>query len=128
MMAENHQRHWAYMTKIVLIPAFATLLLLAACGAPEPAGPAPGNVKIGKPYVIGGKTYYPEYDSTYDKIGVASWYGPGFHGSRTANGEVFDTHDLTAAHPTLPMPSLVPGDQSRQWPQPDSAHQRSWSV
>ncbi len=40
-------------------------------------------------------------------MGEASWYGPGFHGKSTANGERFDENDLTAAHPTLPMPSLV---------------------
>jgi rare lipoprotein A len=37
------------------------------------------------------------------QVGVASWYGPGFHGNRTANGEVFDQYELTAAHPTLPL-------------------------
>lgn len=79
------------------------LSLLAAC---QSAPPPPG-VKIGKPYNVNGTTYYPEYDATYDETGLASWYGPGFHGNRTANGEKFDTHDLTAAHPTLPMPSLV---------------------
>jgi len=79
------------------------LLVLAACGQQ----PAPPGMKIGKPYVIDGKTYYPSYDSTYDKIGMASWYGPGFHGKYTANGERFDQNALTAAHPTLPMPSIV---------------------
>jgi rare lipoprotein A len=79
------------------------LISLAACQQP----PAPGGVKVGKPYVIDGKTYYPSYDPSYDKIGEASWYGPGFHGKYTANGETFDQNDLTAAHPTLPMPSLV---------------------
>jgi len=81
----------------------AAMLLLTACAEQ----PAPPGVKIGKPYVIAGKTYYPSYDPTYDKTGVASWYGPGFHGNRTANGEKYDKYDLTAAHPTLPMPSLV---------------------
>lgn len=76
---------------------------LSACSSQPP----PPGVKIGKPYVIDGKTYYPEYDATYDKIGDASWYGPGFHGKYTANGEIFNQNDLTAAHPTLPMPSLV---------------------
>ncbi len=80
------------------------LSILAAC---QPQAPAPKGVKIGKPYVIDGKTYYPSYDPTYDRIGQASWYGPGFHGKYTANGERFDQNDLTAAHPTLPMPSLV---------------------
>ena len=79
------------------------LVGLAACQSP----PAPTGVKIGKPYFIGGKLYVPAYEPSYDETGVASWYGPGFHGKSTANGETFDTHDLTAAHPTLPMPSLV---------------------
>jgi rare lipoprotein A (peptidoglycan hydrolase) len=80
-------------------------LLLAACSSQE--NPKFSKVKIGKPYEINGKTYYPAADSTYDKIGDASWYGPGFHGKRTASGEIFDQEDITAAHPTLPIPSLV---------------------
>src|SRR5581483_4243459 len=64
-------------------------------------------MKLGKPYAVDGEMYYPEYEPTYDKTGEASWYGPGFHGKYTANGEVFNQDDLTAAHPTLPMPSLV---------------------
>lgn len=39
--------------------------------------------------------------------GVASWYGPGFHGNLTASGEVYDQHELTAAHPTLPLGTRV---------------------
>lgn len=67
-----------------------------------------GVVKIGKPYYVNGKWYYPRYDEDYDEVGIASWYGPGFHGSKTANGEVLDTHsEYTAAHPTLPLPSVV---------------------
>lgn len=83
--------------------AISAILALAACSS----GPVPKGVKIGKPYSVSGKTYYPAYDPTYDETGIASWYGPGFHGSSTANGEQFDTHDLTCAHPTLPMPSMV---------------------
>lgn len=79
------------------------LLALAACHSQ----PAPVGMKLGKPYMVAGKAYYPEYDPTYDKIGMASWYGPGFHGKYTASGEIYDQNDLTAAHPTLPMPSLV---------------------
>lgn len=43
----------------------------------------------------------------YDQVGIASWYGPGFHGKRTANGEIFDMYALTAAHKTLPFNTLV---------------------
>ena len=46
-------------------------------------------------------------DYQYDEVGIASWYGPGFHGKSTANGEVFDQNKITAAHRTLPMPSIV---------------------
>ena len=85
------------------------VFILPACQhkPAAPSGPPSPEVKIGKPYVVEGTTYYPEYDPTYDKIGDASWYGPGFDGNRTASGEAFNQDDLTAAHPTLPMPSLV---------------------
>ncbi len=63
--------------------------------------------KIGDPYTIAGKVYHPEADPYYDEVGTASWYGPKFHGRDTANGEVFDMTSITAAHPTLPIPSLV---------------------
>lgn len=72
---------------------------------PGPTKPAP--YKIGKPYQVGGIWYYPKVDYDYNETGIASWYGPGFDGKRTANGEVFDANGLTAAHKTLPMPSLV---------------------
>ena len=68
---------------------------------------AMGNYKVGNPYLIDGVSYYPHEDYTYSEIGMASWYGPDFHGGKTANGEVFDETKLTAAHRTLPMPSLV---------------------
>jgi len=41
------------------------------------------------------------------QVGVASWYGPGFHGNRTANGEIYDQYELTAAHPSLPLGTRV---------------------
>ncbi len=74
----------------------------------EGAQPAtPEGYKLGKPYQISGVWYYPNYDPNYDRTGVASWYGPKFHGRPTANGERFNMNELTAAHPTLPMPSRV---------------------
>jgi rare lipoprotein A len=72
--------------------------------------PGPGKqapYKIGKPYQVNGVWYYPKADYSYNETGIASWYGPGFHGKRTANGEIYDENGLTAAHKTLPMPSLV---------------------
>ncbi|MBB4265818.1 septal ring lytic transglycosylase RlpA family protein [Roseospira visakhapatnamensis] len=66
-----------------------------------------GRYKVGSPYQIRGRWYTPAEDMGYDEEGMASWYGPGFHGKSTANGERFDQNALTAAHPTLPMPSMV---------------------
>ncbi|MCC7260367.1 MAG: septal ring lytic transglycosylase RlpA family protein [Alphaproteobacteria bacterium] len=67
----------------------------------------PKEVKVGNPYKVDGQWYTPSYDPDYDENGLASWYGPGFHGKYTANGEVYDQEDITAAHKTLPLPSLV---------------------
>ena len=64
-------------------------------------------VKIGQPYQVLGQWYYPADDRVYDTTGVASWYGPGFHGLSTANGEPYDQDGLTAAHKTLPLPCYV---------------------
>jgi rare lipoprotein A len=74
-------------------------------GQPVPKGN--GGYKIGKPYKIAGRWYTPAEDPNYDRQGRGSWYGNDFHGRKTANGEVFDMNALTAAHPTLPLPSYV---------------------
>jgi len=66
-----------------------------------------GYYKVGSPYQIKGVWYYPKEEWDYSETGIASWYGPGFHGKQTANGEIFDENALTAAHRTLPMPSVV---------------------
>ena len=74
-------------------------------GEPVPKGG--GTYRVGKPYTVAGRVYVPEEDTTYRAEGLASWYGDDFHGRLTANGEVFDMTSLTAAHPTLPMPSYA---------------------
>ena len=67
-----------------------------------------GRYMVGKPYRVAGKTYIPQDNPEgYTATGSASWYGANFHGRKTANGEVYDMGDLTAAHPTLPLPSYV---------------------
>ena len=63
--------------------------------------------KVGQPYSIDGITYVPMEEFQHVETGVASWYGPGFHGKNTANGETYDQHDRTAAHRTLQMPSVL---------------------
>src|SRR6266850_1495070 len=78
---------------------------VVALGDPVPKGG--GTYRVGKPYTVAGRVYVPEEDTGYREEGMASWYGNDFHGRLTANGEVFDMASLTAAHPTLPMPSYA---------------------
>jgi rare lipoprotein A len=66
-----------------------------------------GIYKLGAPYQIDGRWYVPQADPAYDRTGFASFYAEDFHGRRTSNGEIFDMWALTAAHPTLPLPSLA---------------------
>ncbi|HEY0649598.1 septal ring lytic transglycosylase RlpA family protein [Phenylobacterium sp.] len=90
---------------------------LAACATPryptQSAGVSvkPGNTiagrKVGQPYQVGGVWYVPKDEPDYDRRGVASWYGDAFHLKATANGEMFDMNAVSAAHTTLPLPSMV---------------------
>lgn len=66
-----------------------------------------GVYRVGAPYTVGGRTYVPAEDPHYAAEGVASWYGEDFHGRLTANGEIYDMNSMSAAHPTLPLPSYV---------------------
>jgi len=66
-----------------------------------------GHYKVGQPYEIKGVTYYPQEYENYEEVGQASWYGGDFHGKVTANGEIYNMKDMTAAHRTLPLPSMV---------------------
>jgi rare lipoprotein A len=88
-------------------------LALAACStldlpdAPKSVATPRPHYKIGAPYQVDGKWYAPKVDRDYDETGIASWYGDGFDGRLTANGELFDRRRLSAAHKTLPLPTLV---------------------
>lgn len=98
---------------------FLALLTLSACSEVQLAshvvkkyggssGPqSEGLYKVGKPYQVEGRWYEPEENYSLVETGIASWYGSEFHGRSTANGETFDKNELTAAHRTLQMPSLV---------------------
>lgn len=66
-----------------------------------------GTYKVGTPYKVLGNWYYPKEDYDYSEVGIASWYGEDFHSLKTANGENYDMNTLTAAHRTLPLPSIV---------------------
>lgn len=99
-------------------------LLMSACSKPAPVvmrqgipqvtpqvtpqvSSSGGIYKVGAPYTVAGRRYTPKVQPNYRAEGLASWYGPKFHGKRTANGEIFDQYALTAAHKTLPLPSKV---------------------
>lgn len=77
---------------------------VVADGEPVPRGG--GVYMVGKPYSVAGHTYYPS-EKRYAAVGLASWYGDAFHGRRTANGEIYDRDAITAAHPTMPLPSYA---------------------
>jgi rare lipoprotein A len=79
-------------------------LAVAGCGSSPSPDP---HFKIGSPYRINGSWYYPEAVRAYEATGVASWYGSSYHGRLTANGELYDMYALTAAHPTMQLPSVV---------------------
>nr|WP_307155997.1 septal ring lytic transglycosylase RlpA family protein [Rhizobium paknamense] len=73
-------------------------------------GPVPkggGRRLVGDPYVVAGKVYTPRENPNYEANGLASWYGSAFHGRYTANGEVYDQYSISAAHPTMPLPSYA---------------------
>jgi rare lipoprotein A len=101
-------------TATVLVGLAATL---AACSSAPPGdttgqGSIPnriagGRYKVGAPYQAGGLWYVPAEQPRYDVSGLASWYGDDFHGKATANGEIFDMTAVSAAHATLPLPSMV---------------------
>ncbi len=97
-------RRWAALALVLAISACA-----GGSGVQGDRGKlaSHGTYKVGNPYQINGVWYYPAEDYAYDETGIASWYGPGFHKERTANGEIFNQEQVTAAHKTLPMPSLV---------------------
>ena len=83
----------------------ATSARVVEPGAPVPKGG--GVYRVGKPYTVAGREYVPQEDANYSAVGMASFYGDDFHGRYTANGEVFDMNSISAAHPTLPLPSYV---------------------
>ena len=102
--------------KNIYIPLLFVLLFLPSC-AKQPVQPVPPPLQhettdyihpTQRPYKIMGKKYYPLPSSEgYIKTGVASWYGPKFHGRKTSNGETYNMYDKTAAHKTLPMNTYV---------------------
>lgn len=115
----NAHRHSATVRNLAFILMAGAAL--AACATPQPrlasqlpnatTGQAPsgavGRYKVGAPYQVAGIWYVPHEDPHYNATGTASWYGNDFHMKPTANGETFDMNVVSAAHPTLPLPSMV---------------------
>jgi rare lipoprotein A len=92
--------------QVLLVASF-----LSSCAAPPPPKPSVPDAALPptqRPYKVFGVWYYPIPSSQgFVEQGYASWYGPGFHGKKTSNGESYDMHALTAAHKTLPLGTLV---------------------
>jgi rare lipoprotein A len=104
---------------LVLAALAPALLCVSGCGStrssassmpgvsfPRTSAPALAAPKPQKPYVVMGKKYRPipvEDAAGFKQQGLASWYGEDFHGRKTANGEIYNMHDMTAAHKTLPL-------------------------
>ncbi len=86
-MSSGSQSYWSRWPVLLLV-TFLLGVLAACSGVPKP-------------------TYFRGYPVGFVERGVASWYGPGFHGNKTANGERYDMHQLTAAHRTLPLGSIA---------------------
>ena len=111
--AVEGERRW--VAQVALL-ALAGLSLAACVSAPAPVAgpetkgqPSPrySGYRTGQPYQVRGVWYTPREQPNYDEIGIASWYGEAFHNRYTADGEVFDMNMPSAAHTTLPLPSLV---------------------
>ncbi|HEX6144627.1 MAG TPA: septal ring lytic transglycosylase RlpA family protein [Geminicoccaceae bacterium] len=83
------------------------VVFLHGCGSGGSRYTAHPHYKVGAPYQVNGRWYHPQPVTSYEARGIASWYGEAFHGRPTANGEIYDMYRLTAAHPTLPLPSVV---------------------
>ena len=115
------------MQAVVLIVIALGLALAACSSSMETAKPTPAKAsapsalkpsphigqaarphyKVGSAYVIAGKRHVPEERFDLSESGRASWYGPGFHGRQTANGERYDQRAMTAAHRTLQLPAII---------------------
>jgi rare lipoprotein A len=103
------------VTRIV-VPVLGCLVLMHCSSAKysdrvvaegEPVPKGGGAYRVGNPYSVNGRIYVPSENPAYRAEGIASWYGPDFHGRLTANGEIYDMHAISAAHPTMPLPSYA---------------------
>ncbi|MCL2469988.1 MAG: septal ring lytic transglycosylase RlpA family protein [Alphaproteobacteria bacterium] len=103
----SQNRLWAALAVLLVLGACSSRPITSPSRSVGTSGSAGGTYKVGQPYQVKGQWYYPSENYSYNETGIASWYGHPFHGKKTANGEIFNKHELTAAHKTLPMPSLA---------------------
>jgi peptidoglycan lytic transglycosylase len=94
-------------TRSIVSIAVLGLVLAGCASGPGSSARGVGTYIVGSPYEENGIWYYPAVDYHYDRTGTASWYGADYDGKYTANGEIYHMNELTAAHPTLPLPSIV---------------------
>ena len=93
------------MLKVFLSSSLCILaVLLSGCSSPQKVS---GVCKSCKPYYVRDEWHYPQEHYDYDEIGLASWYGPKFHGKPKAHGEIYNQFEMTAAHKTLPIPTIA---------------------
>ena len=97
------------MQPTTVLSLLGLCLVLSGCGGNNIGHkhPVTGICKSCKPYFVRGSWHHPQTHYHYDEIGLASWYGPGFHGKPKPYGELFNQHSMTAAHKTLPLPTIV---------------------
>jgi rare lipoprotein A len=90
-----------------IISIFMMIIIMVGCSSMDSRNDIKGVCKSCKPYYVRGQWHNPQLHYDYDEVGIASWYGPGFHSKKKANGEKFDQHRISAAHKTLPLPTVV---------------------
>lgn len=100
-------KHLAGIILILMLSGCTSVELAATAIKKYKRGGADPHYKIGQPYEVRGVWYYPERNMRYDETGIASWYGKADAGKPTANGEIYDPDLISAAHKTLPLPSVV---------------------
>lgn len=89
---------------LYVVFSLVSIVLLTSC---SPRYPVQGVARSSKPYYLHGTWHYPQQHYEYNKVGLASWYGPGFHLGKKAQGEAYNQHEMSAAHRTLPLPTIV---------------------
>ncbi|AHB09568.1 rare lipoprotein A [Zymomonas mobilis] len=106
LMQSQTKFRFSFRPWTVLLPLF-----VAACAGPQTHhyshNHAPRSPATSRPYTVGGVTYVPKDDPSYNEVGYASWYGDDFAGHPTAIGEKFSPNAISAAHKTLPLPCYV---------------------